>query len=86
MELFNDINNRSSLKSGHSWKSMPKKIRELKVILRQAGFECKRIRGSHERWIHAGLPELPITLAGKDSQDAKPYLEKLVNAALQPIR
>ena len=64
---------------------MPKKVRELKAILRQAGFECKRIRGSHERWIHPGLPELPITLAGKDSQDAKPYLEKLVNTALQQL-
>jgi len=32
--------------------------------------------------MHLGLPELPITLAGKDSQDAKPYLEKLVNTAL----
>ncbi|MEM8638216.1 MAG: type II toxin-antitoxin system HicA family toxin [Cyanobacteria bacterium P01_G01_bin.54] len=65
---------------------MPKKIRELKKMLRQAGFDCKRIRGSHERWIHSALPELPITLAGKDSQDAKPYLEKLVNTALQKLK
>ncbi|MDB9494548.1 type II toxin-antitoxin system HicA family toxin [Spirulina major CS-329] len=65
---------------------MPKKIRELKKMLRQAGFEQKRIRGSHERWIHSQLPELPITLAGKDSQDAKPYLEKLVNTALQKLK
>jgi predicted RNA binding protein YcfA (HicA-like mRNA interferase family) len=64
---------------------MPKKIKELKAMLRQAGFECKRIRGSHERWMHPNLKELPITLAGKDSQDAKPYLEKLVDAALQKL-
>ncbi|MDI9637638.1 type II toxin-antitoxin system HicA family toxin [Geitlerinema splendidum] len=64
---------------------MPKKIRELKAMLQKAGFECKRIRGSHERWIHPDLPELPITLAGKDSQDAKPYLEKLVNTALEKL-
>ncbi|MGL5194584.1 MAG: type II toxin-antitoxin system HicA family toxin [Chroococcales cyanobacterium] len=64
---------------------MPKKIRELKAILRKAGFECVRIRGSHERWMHPEIPELPITLAGKDSQDAKPYLEKLVKDALQQL-
>ena len=64
---------------------MPKKIRELKAMLRKVGFECVRIRGSHERWIHLDLPELPITLAGKDGKDAKPYLEKLVNNALQQL-
>lgn len=64
---------------------MPKKIRELKKALRKAGFVCKRIRGSHERWIHPDLPELPITLAGKDSKDAKLYLEKLVETALKKV-
>jgi predicted RNA binding protein YcfA (HicA-like mRNA interferase family) len=64
---------------------MPKKIKELKAMLRQAGFECQRIRGSHERWIHPNLRELPITLAGKDSQAAKPYLEKIVDVALQKL-
>ncbi len=64
---------------------MPKKIRELKAMLRKAGFECVRTRGSHERWIHPDLPELPVTLAGKDGKDAKPYLEKLVNEALQQL-
>jgi predicted RNA binding protein YcfA (HicA-like mRNA interferase family) len=64
---------------------MPKKIRELKAMLRQAGFECVRTRGSHERWMHPALPQCPLTLAGKDSKDAKPYLEKLVNQALQQL-
>ena len=64
---------------------MPKKIRELKAMLRQAGFELKRTRGSHERWIHPNLSELPITIAGKASNDAKPYLEKLVNSALNTL-
>jgi len=35
--------------------------------------------------IHLDLPELPITLAGKDAKDAKPDLEKLVNDALQQL-
>ncbi len=26
-------------------------------------------------WLHLELPNLPITLAGKDGKDAKPYLE-----------
>lgn len=65
---------------------MPKKIRELKAMLRKVGFSCVRIRGSHERWVHPELPELPITLAGKDGKDAKPYLEKLVDDALQQLK
>jgi predicted RNA binding protein YcfA (HicA-like mRNA interferase family) len=65
---------------------MPKKIGELKAMLRKAGFECRRVRGSHERWIHEGLPEVPLTIAGKDSQDAKPYLEKLVKTAIQTLK
>jgi len=52
-------------------------------MLRKVGFECKRVRGSHERWIHTELPEFPITLSGKDSQDAKAYQESLVNTALK---
>ena len=44
-----------------------------------------RVRGSHERWLHPALPELPITLAGKDGKDAKAYLEKLVKDALQQL-
>jgi predicted RNA binding protein YcfA (HicA-like mRNA interferase family) len=64
---------------------MPKKIRELKAALRKSGFECIRVLGSHERWVHPDLPELPITVAGKDGKDAKPYLEKLVNDPLQQL-
>lgn len=64
---------------------MPKKIRELKKSLRQVGFVCQRVRGSHERWIHPDLPDFPITLVGKDSKDAKPYLEKLVDTALKKV-
>jgi predicted RNA binding protein YcfA (HicA-like mRNA interferase family) len=65
--------------------SMPRKMRELKAALRKAGFERKRVRGSHERWIHPDLPEFPVTLAGKDGNDAKPYAEELVNDALRQL-
>ena len=65
---------------------MPKKVGELKTLLRKAGFERKRIQGSHERWVHPMLPELPVTLAGKDSKDAKVYQEKLVQSALRKLQ
>lgn len=65
---------------------MPRKIRELKKALKKAGFACKRIRGSHERWIHPELPELPVTISGKDDQDAKRYLEKLVDTAVEKAK
>jgi predicted RNA binding protein YcfA (HicA-like mRNA interferase family) len=65
---------------------MPKKVGELKALLRKAGFERKRIKGSHERWVHPMLPELPVTLAGKDSKDAKVYQERLIQSALRRLK
>jgi hypothetical protein len=32
------------------------------------------------------LPEFPLTIAGKDGDDAKTYLEKLVEAALNALK
>jgi predicted RNA binding protein YcfA (HicA-like mRNA interferase family) len=66
--------------------AMPKKVRELRSALSKAGFQTVRTRGSHERWVHPLLPEFPITVAGKDGDDAKLYLEKLVNAALKALK
>ncbi|MEH2347037.1 MAG: type II toxin-antitoxin system HicA family toxin [Nostoc sp.] len=63
---------------------MPKKIRELKSLLLQAGFTYKPAKGSHSKWIHPQLPKA-IIIAGKDGSDAKPYLEKQVNAALEEL-
>ncbi|MEH2201876.1 type II toxin-antitoxin system HicA family toxin [Nostoc sp.] len=63
---------------------MPKKIRELKSLLLQAGFNYKPAKGSHSKWIHPQLPKA-IIIAGKDGSDAKPYLEKQVNEALEEV-
>ncbi|MEH2317643.1 type II toxin-antitoxin system HicA family toxin [Nostoc sp.] len=52
---------------------MPKKIREFKSLLLQAGFTYKPAKGSHSKWIHPQLPKA-IIIAGKDGSDAKPYL------------
>ncbi len=63
---------------------MPKKIRELKSLLLQAGFTYKPAKGSHSKWMHPRLPKA-IIIAGKDGSDAKPYLEKQVNEALEEL-
>ncbi|MEC4812601.1 MAG: type II toxin-antitoxin system HicA family toxin [Scytonema sp. PMC 1069.18] len=64
---------------------MPKKIRELKSLLLQAGFTHQSAKGSHSKWTHPKLPKA-IIIAGKDGSDAKPYLEKQVNDALEKLR
>ena len=62
---------------------MPRKIRELKSRLRKAGFKMRPGKGSHTRWTHPKLPEQPVTLSGKDGDDAKPYQEKQVGEAIK---
>lgn len=56
---------------------MPKKIRQLKRLLRKAGFSSRPGRGSHTVWTHPQVPK-PIVLSGNDGDDAKPYQEKEV--------
>jgi predicted RNA binding protein YcfA (HicA-like mRNA interferase family) len=64
---------------------MPKKIRELKAILRQAGFVDESAKGSHTKWSHP-LLRGKLTLSGKDGADALAYQEKDVANALQRIQ
>ncbi|MGK7946929.1 MAG: type II toxin-antitoxin system HicA family toxin [Microcystaceae cyanobacterium] len=63
---------------------MPKKIRELKSLLRKAGFRDEPAKGSHTKWSHPLLSS-KITLSGKDGDDAKLYQEKDVNNALKQL-
>ncbi len=63
---------------------MPKKIRELKSLLLKAGFTYQQAKGSHSKWTHPMLTEA-IIIAGKDGSDAKAYLEKQVNEALEKL-
>ena len=65
---------------------MPKKIRELKKMLHQAGFELipKRGKGSHTVWKHPQYKG-SITVSGKDSQDAQIYQEKDVKQAIRKV-
>jgi len=63
---------------------MPKKIRELKKELQDAGFEEKKGKGSHSNWIHPKYPG-KVTLAGKDGNDAKRYQEKDISEAIRIV-
>ncbi|MEM8638330.1 MAG: type II toxin-antitoxin system HicA family toxin [Cyanobacteria bacterium P01_G01_bin.54] len=63
---------------------MPKKIRELKQMLRKLGFKEVPGKGSHTNWIHP-LYAGKITISGKDGSDAKSYQEKDVLRAIREV-
>lgn len=63
---------------------MPKKIRELKQLLRKAGFEELPGKGSYTNWVHPQYAG-KITISGKDGTDAKPYQEKEILGAIQEV-
>jgi predicted RNA binding protein YcfA (HicA-like mRNA interferase family) len=63
---------------------MPKKIRELKKMLKKAGFIVRPGKGSHTVWQHP-LRAKPVVLSGKGGRDARPYQEKEVEEALRDV-
>ena len=64
---------------------MPQKIRELKQILRQAGFTELTGKGSHTNWIHPNYLG-KLTISGQNGDDAKRYQEKDVCKAIEEIQ
>ncbi len=64
---------------------MPKKIRQIKAMLKEAGFVVRPGKGSHSNWKHPLLP-LVITIARKDGDDAPRYLERKVEAVLAKLK
>lgn len=62
---------------------MAKKIRELKSMLRKAGFSYRPGKGDHTIWMHVKIPGEKVTLAGNDGDDAQKYLEKQVKRAIR---
>jgi predicted RNA binding protein YcfA (HicA-like mRNA interferase family) len=64
---------------------MPKKIRELKQILRRAGFLELLGKGSHTNWIHPKYTG-KLTISGQDGADAKRYQEKDVINAIEAVQ
>ena len=67
---------------------MPKKIRELKAMVVKAGYILQPVRGkgSHTYWKHPLLPEEPLTIPGKDGDDAPLYLEKGIQQTLKKLK
>jgi len=63
---------------------LPKKIRELKAMLKKAGFSEKPSKGSHTKWLHPLYPGR-VTLSGKDGNDAKRYQEKEIAQAIRIV-
>ena len=65
---------------------MPKKIRELKSILKKAGFTLLKDRGkgSHTVWEHPNV-EKNVILSGKDS-NAQKDREKRVEEAVEEAK
>ena len=63
---------------------MPKKIRELRAILRKAGFDMRSGKGSHTVWSHVMTDE-SITVSGNDGDDAKPYQERNVREMIRKV-
>ena len=64
---------------------MPKKIRELIKILEKAGFINRGGKGSHRNFTHPYC-SLPLTLSGREGDDAKRYQEKAVQLALNEVQ
>lgn len=64
---------------------MPKKIRELKSLLLEAGFTYESDKGSHTKWVHPLLLG-KLTLSGSDGDDAKRYQEKDVSDVLKRLK
>jgi predicted RNA binding protein YcfA (HicA-like mRNA interferase family) len=61
---------------------MPRKIRGLVRDLERAGFLNRGGKGSHRNFLHPHSGAR-ITVSGKDSDDAKPYQESEVAAAIK---
>lgn len=62
---------------------MPKKIRDLKAMLRQAGWQLVAGgKGSHSKWQHGAVQRV-IILSGNDGDDAKRYQEKDIARAVR---
>jgi predicted RNA binding protein YcfA (HicA-like mRNA interferase family) len=66
---------------------MPKKIRELKAMVAKVGYvlQSGRGKGSHTFWKHPLLPEEPLTIPGKNGDDAPLYLERNIQRVLKKL-
>ena len=62
---------------------MPKKVRELKGMLRRAGWnQVPGGKGSHSKWAHPKVRRCVI-LSGNDGNDAQPWQERDIENAVR---
>ena len=61
---------------------MPRKIRELLRDLERAGFVDRGGKGGHRNFVHPNVAR-PITVSGRDGDDALHYQEKAVRLAIE---
>jgi predicted RNA binding protein YcfA (HicA-like mRNA interferase family) len=61
---------------------VPRKLRELEADLKRSGFRRSPGKGSHRNYTHPRFPGV-VTISGKEGDDAKPYQEKQVAAAIE---
>ncbi|MGA1794391.1 MAG: type II toxin-antitoxin system HicA family toxin [bacterium] len=64
---------------------MPRKIRDLIKDLEAVGFINRGGKGSHRNFVHPNVRK-PITISGRDSDDAKHYQEKAVRLAIKEAK
>ncbi len=64
---------------------MPRKIRDLIKDLENAGFINRGGKGDHRNFVHPNVRK-PITISGKEGDDAKHYQEKAVRLAIEEAR
>ena len=64
---------------------MPRKIRELLKDLKRSGFADRGGKGSHRNFVHPKVAK-PVTISGKEGDDAKYYQEKAVQQAIKEAR
>lgn len=64
---------------------MPSKIRQLIRQLEKAGFTDRGGKGSHRNFLHPQC-RFPVTISGREGDDAKPYQEKAVRQALKEAK
>ena len=64
---------------------MAKKIRDLIKDLENAGFINRGGKGDHRNFVHPNVRK-PITISGKEGDDAKHYQEKAVRLAIEEAR
>jgi predicted RNA binding protein YcfA (HicA-like mRNA interferase family) len=64
---------------------MPRKIRELIAELEKAGFINRGGKGSHRNFTHPRC-SMPITISGKQGDDAKSYQERAVRESIEETR